>query len=234
MKALVILSTLLNLVFASGVVGYYLWREDDARFFVDYNMLNSKNREVIKQAHKLIEEADIHSEKQFTNLLVNKNMEEKFQKWDTPEELQRLLVGAVRETNTLLEKREREREMSRERFRLLPQEFEDFKNQLLEQNTKQALKEKDFEERKKAFEDLQKNTALNLVIQEVDKAKKVDENLALRIQGRPVEHQIYILQNIKKDINRVTLFSLLPEEERAAIQARDTNVTSQLSPDLGR
>jgi len=233
MKAMIILSTLLNVLLVGGAGTYYALRSDDAKFFISYNQKSDANRAAIRNADVLFDSAPIEGEEEFKKLLVDEELKKRYQDARSPQEVQELLVNVTRSTNAMLEERRREADNSIERMIQRSREYADFQGNLSSERAEVDRARKEFGENKQAYEANSRNETLNRLVVDVDKVKKVETIVPL-ISGRPVDDIIYILQNVKDSTKRAAVFNGLKPDEQAAIKARDTNPMATPAGSLGK
>lgn len=239
MKALVILSTFLNLI-VFGLIGLFVFAmPEDANFMFDYLRESPENKQIMQNSPALLAKIPEDVEKEYAKIyaalgekLTTEELKKRMAGLDTPEKVQDLLVAAMRTTVASNDDRMREEQASVERMKMLRQEYHDFEARLLKQQEDLDNKEKDFQQRKEKWEEVERNAEINLIIERINKAKKAEDHLEF-VNGRDVKEQVYILSQIKRPESAAAIFNALPADQQRAIKAEQSNPLNNPSGSIG-
>jgi hypothetical protein len=217
-KGLVILSVLLNVVLAGGLGAYWFFMPQDAEFFVAYNKKTPESRAIIRDADKIFSQTPGLTRVEYEQLLINDDMRKKYSEFTSAEAVQDLLVESTRATvanqNSMLE----HQHASVERFAMRRGEYRDFERDLTAGKETLRAEREAFERDKKDWEDLQLNTYLNQIVEDINKTEDGYEEVAQRVTGIPTIQQAYVLRSLKNGLARTEIEAALPADERAALK----------------
>ncbi|MCK6439189.1 MAG: hypothetical protein L6Q71_03190 [Planctomycetes bacterium] len=240
MKALIMLSTLLNLI-VFGLVGLFVFAmPEDAKYVFEYlTQTSAENKKIMRESPMLVAKIDPNVEQEYSKIfaaleqkLTTEKLKERMAALDTPEAIQDLLVAAMRATVASNDDRMREAQMSLERIKMLRQDYHDFEARLMKQQEELESKEKVFQQRKDEWAKIERDKAIAQLIENINKAKKA-EDLLDQVQGRPVKEQVYILSQIKKPDSHAAIFSGLPADQQRLIKEEQSNPLNDPTGTIG-
>jgi|GEM_PF-3827759 len=173
MKAMMVMSILLNLAFVGGIGGYYMWRGDEFQWFIgEYNRRPDVERELIRDTIRIHNGTEEATEEILERLLVNDELKQRLKDADSSEKVQALLVDALRIASSQIDEQTRQSREAVLREQIAAKNHQKVYDEIDQMKKDLAIERENFELDRNAYREMQEHADLKKLIDGIQKEKK--------------------------------------------------------------